>query len=126
MIILNGVTLNDDLLWTNEFDHSEITQIEKRTIGGTLIVDSFPKIEGREINLASVRLGNEFSGRFTRTEIQAFKELELNVTPVTFNYNGQVFNVIVKSGGVQVRPLLARPDQESTDYYTGTLILVTV
>jgi len=126
MITLNSVTLSEDLIWDNEFDHTEVTQTIQRTVLGTSVISSFPKQAGKLINLKAVSSGNEYFGFFTRSQIQAFKVLEVNVTSVVFHYEGQNFDVIVQSGGVQVRPLLPRPNQEVTDLYTGTLILVTV
>ena len=122
-ITLNGVTLSDDLLWTNEYDHAEVTQTQQRTVGGALVISSFTKTAGKEIHLESVRSGESFSGYFTRTQVEQFKALETSVTPVTFVYKSQTFTVIVQAGGVRVQPWLPRPDQENTDYYSGTLIL---
>ena len=125
-ITLNGVTLQQDLLWTNEFDQGTITQTQQRSVLGNLIVNNFGKVEGREIHLESVRSGESFSGYFTREQVQAFKVLESSAAQVVFEYEGQSFTVFVKADGVQVRPLLPRPNQVTTDYYTGTLVLVTV
>jgi len=126
MITLNGVTLSEDLIWENEFGHAEVTQTIQRTVLGNTVISSFPKQAGEIINLTAVSTGGTYFGSFTRTQIQAFKVLETNVTPVAFHYEGQDFTVIIQSGGVQVEPLLPRPNQEATDLYTGILTLVTV
>lgn len=125
-ITLNSIALSEDLIWSNEFDYEDITQTIERTVGGSLIISNFAKNEGREIVLEAVNNGNTFTGYFTRLQVKNFKVLEKEATTVVFEYNGQVFSVIVKSGGVAVTPLMPRPDHEDTDYYTGTLTLLTV
>lgn len=125
-ILLNGVELSRDLRWANEFDNVDLEQTYQRTVGGRLIVSNFPKEDGAEIQLESVLSGDSLTGYFTRAQVKQFKVLEAAATPVDFNYHGQSFTVIVQAGGVQVSPILSRPDQEDTDLYTGTIILVTV
>jgi hypothetical protein len=126
MISLNGVTLDDDLVWEGEFDSAVISQNIQRTILGTLIVQSLPQVKGRIINLVASGSGNSFSGSFTRTQVEGFKSLEQSGSTVAFTYESQVFSVIVQAGGVKVSPLIPRPDQSNTDLYIGTLTLIEV
>lgn len=126
MITLNGVTLSDDLIWEDEFGHAEVSQNVQRTVLGNAVISSFPKTGGKTITLTSRVSGNEYSGYFTRTQIEAFKVLEQNSIPVSFVYEGQNFTVIVQSGGVNVQPLIARPNQENIDEYSGSITLITI
>lgn len=126
MISLNGVTLSEDLLWTNEFDYRAISQQDDTTVLGRRIISTLPIQGGREIILSSVRSGNRFTGYYTRTQIQEIKSLEKNGTTVVFIYESQTFNVIIKSGSVKVTPIIARPNQEDEDWYTGSITLLEV
>lgn len=125
-ITLNDVILDDDLIWSNEFDIVKLEQTIQRTVMGSVVISNFPTQNGNEIILEATQSGSTFSGYFTRAQVKEFKILEEAVTPVVFDYNGQVFDVIVKAGGVQVTPWVSRPDHDDTDFYTGTLTLVTL
>lgn len=126
MISLNGVTLSEDLLWSNEFDTPAISQNIQRTILGVQIIQNMPIVGGRVVNLVAVVNGSEYFGFFTRSQIQEFKLLEQSGSSVVFHYEGQEFNVVIQTGGVQVQPLLPRPNQDTADLYSGTLILIEV
>lgn len=126
MISLNGVTLDDDLIWEGEYDSPVIAQNLQRTILGVLVVQNLPQVKGRIINLTATGSGNTFSGSFTRSQIEGFKILEQTGTVVEFIYETQTLNVIIQAGGIQVRPLLPRPNQASTDLYIGTITLIEV
>jgi len=126
MISLNGVELDNDLIWEGEFNSQVISQNIQRTIAGTLILQALPQEKGRIINLTATETGSNFSGSFTRTQIQAFKVLEKLGSVVTFIYEDQTMNVVVQAGGVQVTPLISRPNQKSSDLYTGTITLIEV
>jgi len=52
--------------------------------------------------------------------------LEASATPVEFVYDTEVHEVIVKSGGVQMEPLIPYTEKNATDKYTGTLTLIKV
>jgi hypothetical protein len=126
MISLNGVTLDDDLIWDGEFDSPYIAQNLQRTILGILVVQNLPQVKGRIITLTASASGNEYTGHFTRSQIEGIKVLEQTGTVVEFIYESQTMNVIIQAGGVQVRPLIPRPNQASTDLYIGTVTLIEV
>lgn len=126
MIKLNAIELDKDLVWVDEFDTPAIVQGVQCTYLGGLVIQKGGVIKGRLITLAAVSSGNAYTGSFTRTQILAFKELEAAGSEVTFEYGDEVLTVLVSAGGVQVAPLIPRPNQELTDLYTGTLILIEV
>ena len=126
MISLNGVTLSDDLIWENEFDSPVISQNTQRTILGNLIIQSLPINKGRTINLTAVTEGDVYFGYFTRLQIINFKSLEQLGLTVVFHYEGTDYDVRVQAGGVQVTPLIPRPNQDVTDLYSGVLTLIEV
>jgi hypothetical protein len=124
MISLNGVTLSEDLLWENEFDNPGISQNTKRTLLGNLVIQNMPLSAGRVINLTAVSEGNSYSGFFTREQVIEFKRLEELGASMIFHYEGTDYNVTIMAGGVQVSPIQPRPNQDTTDLYSGVLILI--
>jgi hypothetical protein len=127
MISLNGVTLHNELLWEGEFDDPLISQNIQRTIKGSLIVQNLSVAEeGRIINLTARLSGSSVFGYFTKTQVKGFKLLEKTGATVVFIYESTQLNVIVKAGGVNMRPLIPRPNQQDTDLYTGVLTLIEI
>lgn len=126
MITLNGVTLSEDLLWDGEFDNPVISQNVQRTLLGVQIIQNMPIVGGRIVSLVAISNGSEYQGFYTRSQIQEFKALEEAGTPIVFHYEGQEFNVVIQAGGIQVQPLIPRPNQDVADLYSGTLILIEV
>ncbi len=126
MISLNGVTLSEDLIWANEFDNPVIAQNTQRTILGNLVIQQMPVVKGRIINLLAVASGDSYEGFFTKTEVIEFKSLEQQGVTMVFSYEGSVHNVKIQAGGVQVTPLIPRPNQAVGDLYSGTLILIEI
>lgn len=126
MISLNGVTLDNDLIWDGEYDSAVISQNLQRTILGVLVVQNLPQVSGRIITLTASGTGTNFSGSFTREQIEGFKLLEQAGSVVTLIYEDQTLSVVIQAGGIQVRPLIPRPNQASTDLYIGTVTLIEV
>lgn len=127
MIQLNGVTLDDSLVWENEFDAPAISQNVLRTVMGNAIIQSEMLSEdGHEIVIKAVSSGDDFIGSFTREQIIGFKNLERAGSVVSFVYEEYSTNVVVKSGGVQMSPVFARDDRSNSNLFTGTLTLIKV
>jgi hypothetical protein len=125
-ISLNSVTLDNDLFWEEEFSYPASAQNILRTVLGNSIIQTMPLVDGQDIVLIARRSGNTYTGHFTREQIEGFKILEASATPVEFVYDTEVHQVIVKSGGVQMEPLIPYTEKNATDKYTGTLTLVKV
>ena len=126
MITLNGVTLNDSLIWTDEYDNQTVSQNIQRTVLGNLVVQNMPISKGNIITLQAQSSGDNIIGSFTRTQVEAFKALEQAGTVVEFVYDSYVTNVIVQAGGVKVSSIFARSGRSSSDIFTGVLTLITV
>lgn len=123
MISLNGVPLSNDLYWDNEFTEPLISQQEERTVLGNSILITMPLSGGRDIRLKAYRSGSIIQGYFTYAQIQQFRVLEQSGQQVVLIYESTTLNVVVKAGGVGVIPHIERPNPDSTDYYSGTLLL---
>ena len=125
-ISIGTVTLSDDLVWENEFASPRIGQSIKTTIGGTTVVHTDPKAGGRVVQLVAARRNNAIYGFFTRSQIQSLETYQKNGTVVAFVYGSETFNVVIRAGGINVQPLLAKQGQGVDDYYTGTITMVEV
>lgn len=126
-ISIGGIALSEDLVWLNEFDYPAISQSVRPLLGGGVIVQQTNNtLAGREVQLVARGAGGTFDGYFTRLQVQQIKALEAAGSQVTFVYNATTLNVIIKSNGVDVTPALPRPDQEATDWYSGTITMIEV
>ncbi len=126
MISLNGVILNEGLVWEGEFDYAAVSQSVSYTVLGNVVVQNMPLSNRKEIKLVAKGDGSSFMGSFSREHIVAFKVLEESGGSVVFSYEGADYDVVVKSGGVQMTPILSGVNQSSSDLYSGTLILIEV
>jgi hypothetical protein len=125
-ISLNGAVLQDDLILDQDLNYPASAQSIKYTVLGSTIIQTTPLSGGEEVYLRATRSGNQFSGWFTRVQIQDIKILEKNGTLVEFVYGSMSFNVVVKSGGVNVDPLIPSSTIAGTDKYTGIITLIKV
>jgi len=125
-ILLNGVTLNEGLVWEGEFDYNALSQSVSYTILGNVVVQNMPSSTKKEMKLVASGDGNSFMGSFSREQILAFKVLEESGGSIVFSYEGTDYDVVVKSGGVQMTPILSGVNQSSSDLFSGTLILIEV
>lgn len=125
-ISLNGVSLHDDLFWDQDLNYPAAAQNVLYTVLGSIVVQTTPLAGGEEIYLTATRNGEQFTGWFTRDQIDAIKILEKEGTVVEFIYGTVTQNVIVKSGGIDVTRLLPSSDLSSDDKYTGTITLIKI
>jgi hypothetical protein len=125
-ISLNGVTLDDDLYWEEEYSNTAAAQKILRTVLGNIIIQTMPIISGQVIYLVAKREGEGYVGFFTRAQIEGFKALEASALPVTFVFGSETHTVIVKAGGVQMEPLFSFITKSSSDKYIGVLTLIKV
>lgn len=123
-ISIGAVILSDDLIWENEFEDASIGQGINITILGNVVITTNPLTGGRTVELTARETGGAIYGYFTRSQIQTIKSYEADGTVVLFTYGVQSFNVVIKAGGVSVKPLLPKEGQGYDDYYTGTIILL--
>ena len=125
-ISIGAVTLSNDLCWLNEFSYAAVGQSVRRLIGGGLWVQSNSSLQRDEIILGSQTSSAGFSGFFTRSQITSLKAYEKAQSPVTFVYESTSLTVIIKANGIDVEPVIRRPNQGSDDWYTGTITMIEV
>ena len=125
-ITIGGIDLNPSLQWTDRWRYSSIAQEQLRTLGGSLVVNSARLYEGLSVTLEA----DTSTGWFTKTQVESMLTLADGLTSTyTLDFHGVVMTVAfdhTKSPVVQMRPLLFKEPQEVTDYFIGTLKLITV
>ena len=126
MASIGAVDLTDHLVLEGEFDYPAAAGSYRTTLGGQVVVQSDPLIAGRELKLSSHGSTNEFSGYFTYDQIVLLKDYERLQSQVTLTYEGRTFNVVIKIGGIDVKPVIERPDMQGDSWYTGSVTMIEV
>ncbi len=123
---LDGISLPDGLVWTDEFAHAAVAQSVKRALDGSLVVFYGGIPSGREITLAS----EPDAGWFTREQVEAI-ELRARspgaVLPLMLR--GQSWLVMFRyhqAPAFEATPLIPRVNPAPGDFYLGTLKLMTL
>ena len=128
-----GITLDRDMVFENEFNHSQVRAEVTPTLGGGVVVQEFQALErGRSISLVST----DSQGMQKKSTIQALKDLSniANQTfPLTVSSNGKIFTKTVRfsneiqGGAVQFSPFQDRQGLHSDDiWYKGMIHLMVV
>ena len=125
MTSLNGVTLSEDLLWSNRYSEPSAILSVRQTIGGRAIFQQAQFTNGKDIILGTVSVSGGFSGLFTKEQIEGIKVLETSGQVVPFVYEDFSALVIVVPGSINVEPLIPRPNSASADYFSGSITLTT-
>jgi hypothetical protein len=125
-IVLGGVTLNPSLQWPDRWRYASIAQEQIRTLGGSLVINSARLYEGLAVTLTA----DTSTGWLTKLQSVAILALADGLTSTyTLDFHGVVMTVAfdhTKSPAVQMRPLLFKEPQEDTDYFIGSIKLITV
>lgn len=121
---LDGVTIPDDLIWTDEFQTTQIAQTVGRSLTGAFIVQSGTKLHGREMTLS----GGGDSGWLTKAGIDALRVLlESNPdTDMTLVYRDETFTVkqnATSGPSLVASPVIDYSTPDDDDWYTLTLKL---
>lgn len=125
MITLAGLTLNDDLVWTDEFSWLPVEQGIQRTLGGKQIIQSRVITAGRPITLMT-----DDKARWSlRSDIEALYALaESNQTLTLSLHDGRSFSVQFRYDDqpIDATPVLDQPEYVADDRYSVTIKLRTV
>ena len=131
--VIGTVTLDNDMIFEDEFKYSRVSASATRTIGGGVVVQEFeiPEV-GRMVTL----VGNGALGSQKKSTVEAL--IALAETPyatytLTIVTNSRFFSRTVRfvneidGGAVQFEPVVARAGLHATTmYYTGTIYLMIV
>lgn len=125
MIVLDGVTLSGSLQWTDRHSYQVAEQERKVTLGGRSVFFAKKLIGGRPITLVAT----EETGWITRDMLDALVERAANPGLVyTFDFHGETCEVLFRheeSPVLDFTPLQPRALQLNTDFYIGTIKLIT-
>jgi hypothetical protein len=127
-IVLDGVTLPDDLIWEDEFEWSEVDRHDSPefTLGGAPIFEESPKTAGRPITLVAK---NEFKGpiwlsRSTVLALQA--KVNIQNHPMTLVMaDNRTFTVRFRGTGIKADAVYHVSYHIDTDPYYLTILLIT-
>lgn len=120
----NGATtlvLPEDLLWTNEFRWSAVSQSTERSLTGALLIDAAARVGGRQITLA----GREDFGWILRAGLETLRAwASIPEQQFTLTHNGVARTVLFdhgtgeESGAIkQVQPVVDYSDPKPEDPY---------
>ena len=126
MIILDGISLPVDLLWSDEWVASTVAQTVRRTLDGGLVVFYGELRAGLPITLES----QPDAGWLTRTQVEAIALRAASPGGLyTLTLRGQTWQVMFRhhdAPAFEARPLVSVANPQAGDFYLATLKLMTV
>jgi len=132
--VIGTVTLDNDMVFDNEYDYNLINASVEDTIGGGLVVQEFDKLErGRNITLVSTAT----QGLQLKSTVDALKALAdagiNNTYTLTITSNNQTFTKTVRfrneldGGAIKAEPMQVRDGlHSSTIYFMVEIYLMVV
>ncbi len=126
-MILDTITLPDDLLWINEFEWNPVEQTTERSLTGALLIQEGQFNYGRPIVLS----GNGEAGwvsRLTVKNLFALSKAANKIMTLTLPDSRQFSVIFDRSNGapVEAQQVLPFAYPEDSDQYLLTLRLLTV
>lgn len=125
-ITLGGVTLNPSLQWVDRWRYTSIAQSQLRTLGGSLVAVSARLYEGIPVTLEA----STDTGWLQKSVVDSLLTMADSLgSTYSLDFHGTVMTVMfdhASSPAVNFRPLLFKEPQEATDYFIGTIKLLTV
>jgi len=125
-LTLDGIAIEHDFVWIDEFDFTPIQQSETRTLTGALVFESAVKQKGRPITIAE---GDKPARAIKATVDDLYALLAQNKVMTLVLPDGRTFQTRFKND--DGKPVDAKPHtyfevMDDTDYYTLTLQLIEV
>lgn len=124
-MILDAITLPDDLIWVDEFDWSPVQQNSEYTLTGAMVRETGVMQAGRPITL----LGGQDAGWVGRATVKALYAKLTEAGPYTLTLNdNSTHNVVFMHGRkpIESRPIIDYNNPDDTDKYSLTLRFITV
>lgn len=125
-IALDGITLDDSMIWAERHTTQNVAQSLRRTLAGSAVVYVGALGAGVPITLQAS------SNQGWLRKSQADAVLARAAVPggvYTLEYGSETFSVMFRHHeppAVNLTPLLARQAHDAEDYFTGEIKLVTV
>lgn len=123
-ILLDTITLPDDLIWIDEYAHTPVKQTVSTAVNGSLIVEAAAQTKGRPITLAG---GTDYGWIDRATlELLRAKQYQPGLT-MTLTLRGTAYSVLfVQPGGIEAKPVIDYNTPDASDWYTVTLKFIEV
>ncbi len=126
MIVLDGISLPVDLLWSDEWAASTVAQTVRRTLDGGLVVFYGQMSGGVPITLES----QPDAGWLTRAQVETLALRAASPGGLyTLNLRGQTWQVMFRhhdAPAFEAKPLVQLANPQPGDFYLATLKLMTV
>jgi hypothetical protein len=123
MITLGGVVISDNMFLDGLLNSPMTGQTQRRLIGGESVVFVQPQVGGRTMTLGSQSAGST-QGIWCQSVIEELKVLEAQAQPLTLNYRGATYNVLIKQ--MDFSPFVQNELEGPNKGYLGTITLVEV
>ena len=135
-ITLDGITLPEDLFWSDETAPWKVGQTLSPTLSGALVIQESAMQVGRPITLESQQNGNVYVAMVTRATVDALlaKEAVAGAAAMTLaipRFNGSTSTFQVRwrrtdGPAIEATPMTFAAPIAPTDWYSITLRLVQV
>jgi hypothetical protein len=123
-ILLDTITLPDDLIWIDEYAHTPVKQTVSTAVDGSLIVEAAAQTKGRPITLAG---GEDYAwiDRATLEQLRA-KQYEPGLV-MTLVLRSTAYSVLfTQPFGIEAAPVIDYNIPDAADWYTVTLKFIEV
>jgi len=125
-ITLGGLSLSPHMIWSDALNYQPVVQSTARTLGGAAVITSSATTKGRRITLDAV----SDQGWLTKAQVDELITLA-SVAGSTYplDIHGSTHTVMFfhsEGSAVVASPILSKQVYLSTDYYTGSIKLITV
>lgn len=135
-IVIDGISISDDLRWTDEFTSWRVGQVVRTSVNGRRIVHESALQAGRPITLESVQEGNAYAGVVRLDALRALQASEDSLRPGAFDVVLPAHNAGTRTfrcrwrreGGVAIQARETRfiVPFEDGDWFAVTLRLIQV
>lgn len=123
---IGGVALNPQMVWADRHVSQSVAQTVLTTLGGTPVIFSQRLVAGEAITLSA----EIDRGWLTGAQVAAVAELASQPGAVfELEVNGVIRQVVFRhheAPAFEAKPLIARLNQQHTDYFTATIKLMTI
>lgn len=125
-VVLNGITLSKDIMWSDRENYTTVAQETKRTLGGNLVIFTGSIVGGRPITLTA----DKETGWLTKTQVDAVRALsEIPGATYTLVYGDFTTSVMFRNEeppAFSANPLIERTNHDTTDYFTCVIKLMEI
>ena len=126
MITLGGIALNRSIQWVDRFHTSTVIANNRRFLAGNLRVLQARVDKGIEITLRATQT----QGWLSKAQVDSLLTISDNIgVYYSLDFDGEVLEVVFDhsaGNAVEVTPLIFKPTYADSDYFVGSIRLLTV